>query len=72
MFGITSFFFFSKLHFPNFINQGNKKDKTVCMCCSDHFLTLECGSPPDLNTRVQMVNCGSLAGNGEGGGALSV
>lgn len=31
---------------------------------SDHFLTLECGSPPDLNSRVQTVNCRSLARGG--------
>lgn len=28
---------------------------------SDHSLTLECGTPPDLKSRVETVNCRSLA-----------
>ena len=35
---------------------------------ADQALTLECGTPPDLKSRVQTVNDRSLAERGWGGG----
>lgn len=62
---------FLNMNFTKDVNCINHREKRIkvkqtgfykwrLLC--DHFLTLECGTPTDLQIRVQTVNCRSLAG----------
>lgn len=59
------FLHFSFHQLANYINHGNRsigiETKLFRGMHNGHSLTLECGTPPDLKTRVEMVNCRSLA-----------
>lgn len=64
-------FFLTISFYPpaNYINHGNKlfgiETQLFGGMHNDHSLTLECGTPPDLKTRVETVNCRSLAEGGQ-------